>query len=179
MKLCLVRHAPLPPGIGLAGRRDLAAEFPDPAALEALRARIARFEPDQIWTSPALRCRQTATALGLTATARPELWEQSFGNWEGLAPSKIPDLGPLSTEELAHHRPEGGESFWDMVARVRPTLEEATGTTLIIAHAGTVRAALSMAFGASALSFSVAPLSLTVLDGAPACWSIEAVNWTA
>ncbi len=145
-----------------------------------MRERIEQLAPDQIWTSPALRCRQTVAALGLkNAHPRPELWEQSFGAWEGLPPDQIPDLGPLSTEDLARHRPEGGESFWDMAARVQPALQEAEGTVLIIAHAGTTRAALAMVVGASALSFAVAPLSLTILDGAPGCWSISTVNWTA
>lgn len=178
MKLCLLRHAPLPAGSGLAGRRDLSAHFPDPAALEALKSRLARESFDHIWSSPAKRCRETCAALGVSPVIQPDLWEQSFGAWEGLAPDQICDLGPLSTEALAAHCPPEGESFLQMAARVRPVLESASGTTLIVAHAGTVRAALAMVVGPAALSFSVAPLSLSVLDGTVGSWSIGSVNWT-
>ena len=45
---------------------------------------------------------------------------------------------------LAAHCPPGGESFLDMAARVTPALLDLPeGRTLIVAHAGTVRAARS------------------------------------
>ncbi|AGT09435.1 phosphoglycerate mutase [Paracoccus aminophilus JCM 7686] len=178
MKLCLLRHAPLPPGSGLAGRRDLAAVLPLAPELAALQARLQALAPTRIWSSPALRCRQTCAALGLEAETDPRLWEQDFGAWEQPG-TAIPDLGPLPLEELARHRPPGGESFADLVARTRPALEAMTGTALIIAHAGTVRAALSLVIGPAALSFAVAPLSLTVIEGSPGQWSVSFVNWTA
>lgn len=179
MRLCIVRHGPLPQGSGLAGRRDLSAHFPDPQALAALRNRLGRENITAVWSSPAKRCRETCAALGYAPDlVHPDLWEQSFGAWEGLAPEKIPDLGPLSTGELASHAPPEGESFLQMAARVRPVLESACGTTLIVAHAGTARAALAMVVGPAALSFSVAPLSLSILDGEAGIWSIGTFNWT-
>lgn len=108
----------------------------------------------------------------------PPLWEQDFGAWEEPG-ATIPDLGPLPPEALAAARPPGGESFLDMAARVQPVLEGARGTTAVIAHAGTVRAALALAIGPAALSFAVAPLSLTILARTPAGWAVEAVNRVA
>ncbi|MFN4102671.1 MAG: histidine phosphatase family protein, partial [Pararhodobacter sp.] len=81
-------------------------------------------------------------------------------------------------EALARHRPEGGESFLDMAARVQPLLDGLREDTLIVGHAGTVRAALALVVGAQALSFSVAPLSLTILRRAGDDWAVEAVNIT-
>ena len=54
------------------------------------------------------------------------------------------------------------------------------GTHVVIAHAGTVRAALAWATGsvAGALSFQIAPLSLTRFHVGPqGHWSVAEVNW--
>ena len=174
-RLLILRHAPLARP-GLAGRRDVDADCSDRAALDwaarALRGAGA------VWASPALRCRQTCAALGISPEYHPALWEQDFGQWEEPG-TVIPDLGPLPVAELAAHRPPGGESFLDMAARVQQVLTKAQGTTAIIAHAGTARAALAMVIGPAALSFSIAPLSLTILTRTPGGWAIEAVNRVA
>lgn len=138
---------------------------------------IRDFAPRQIWSSPARRCVQTCTALGLGAQLQPDLVEQDFGQWEGRPYADLPDLGPLDNARLAEFRPPEGESFHDMVARIRPVIENATGPTLIVAHAGTVRAALSLIVGDAALSFAVAPLSMTAITRhAQGQWSVEWVN---
>ncbi len=173
----ILRHAPsLADGL-MAGRRDVPADCRDHAALAR---QAARLHPAQVIASPALRCRQTAAALGLTPDRLdPALWEQDLGVWEGMDPARLPDLGPLSPDALAHHRPDGGESFDDMAARVIPVLHALDRDTVIVAHAGTVRAALSMVVGPAALSFAVAPLSLTVLQRAGTDWAVQTVNLCA
>lgn len=178
MQLTILRHArPINAG-RLAGRRDIDADCRDEAPFAWLRDRIGRGE--RVLCSPARRCLQTAAALGLPdPETREALWEQDYGVWEGMAHDTLPDLGDLPLVGLARHRPEGGESFDDMVARVQPELAALSGDTLLIAHAGTVRAALAMVVGPAALAFSVAPLSLTVLRRAAGSWAVEAVNLTA
>lgn len=171
-RLLIARHAPLAQA-GLAGRRDVAADCSDRAGLDWL---AAQFRGLPLLSSPALRCRQTCAAMGLQPRIVPALWEQDFGRWEIDGP---PDLGPLSPQALAAQRPAGGESFLDMAARVQPVLAKATGTVAILAHAGTVRAALALAVGPAALSFSVAPLSLSILSHSPGGWAVETVNRVA
>lgn len=105
---------------------------------------------------------------GAELTLDPRLWEQDFGAWEGLPSADLPDLGPLSRRELARHRPPGGESFADVCARVEPAMRALAGQggrVGILAHAGTVRAALALALGdiGAALAFEIAPLSVTHL----------------
>ena len=177
MRLMILRHAPsLAQGL-MAGRRDVPADCGDRAAFAR---QAARLHPAQVIASPALRCRQTAAALGLTLDRLdPALWEQDLGAWEGMDPARMPDLGRLSPDALARHRPDGGESFDDMAARVIPVLQALDRDTVIVAHAGTVRAALSMVVGPAALSFAVAPLSLTVLQRAGADWAVQTVNLCA
>ncbi|HWL55387.1 MAG TPA: histidine phosphatase family protein [Paracoccus sp. (in: a-proteobacteria)] len=171
-RLLIARHAPLA-SPGLAGRRDVAADCSDTRSLGWLGQQLVA---DRLWSSPALRCRQTCAAMDLRPEIVPELWEQDFGDWEQTG---ISDLGPLPPEALAVHRPPGGESFLDMAGRVQRVLAEASGTVAIVAHAGTVRAALALAVGPAALSFSVAPLSLTILSRSSGGWAVEAVNRVA
>lgn len=137
--------------------------------------------------SPAVRCRQTAEALwsGVEVVQDARLWEQDFGTQEGMPFADIPDLGPLSAQDLADHRPPGGESFADMVARITPALSELAaqareaGPVAVVAHAGTVRTGLAMALGAvpAALAFEVAPWSVTRLRVFEGGLSVVAVNW--
>lgn len=170
-ELTLIRHAPVVPDGRVYGRRDLAADLDDTASLDALRAMLP--PPARLITSPALRCRQTATALWPETDATPcaELWEQNFGTWEGLAFGDIPDLGPLPRTDLANHRPPGGESFADVCTRVAPAFEAmaSEGSATLVVHAGTVRAALALALGSvcGALAFEIAPLSVTRIARLP------------
>lgn len=178
VKLMILRHAPPLSNGRLAGRTDVEADCGDAAACDWMRARIGH--PGEVLCSPARRCRQTASALGLRADRTADwLWEQDYGAWEGLPYGELPDLGTLPPAELASHRPEGGESFDDMAARIHAGIAGLGRDTLLVAHAGTVRAALALVVGPAALSFSVAPLSLTVLRRAGAGWAVDAVNVTA
>lgn len=174
--IAILRHAPLAESGKIAGRRDIDADCSDTAALAAVRARLDLLRFDAVWSSPARRCLQTCRALDLTPQIRDSLWEQDFGQWEGIACEALPDLGARSTAELASFRPPDGESFDDMTGRVRPLLETAEGSLLIVAHAGTARAGLSLAVGAQAISFAIAPLSLTILTGSPGGWAVQGVN---
>jgi len=175
--LWFIRHGPALDEGCLAGRRDVPARVEGAAALAALMGR-----PQRVVTSPALRCRQTAAALwpDLPATADPRLWEQDFGAWEGRPYADLPDLGPLDAAALAAAAPHGGESFADLCARSLPALEVLEGVTAVVAHAGTIRAALARACGSvpAALAFQIAPLSLTRILASPAGWSVACVNRT-
>lgn len=182
-ELIMIRHAPALADAKLCGRTDVPADCTDGARIAAVRGAIG--SPGRILTSPAVRCRQTAAELWPEATPPSDarLWEQSFGAWEGRRYADLPDLGPLSTRELAHHRAPGGESFADVCGRVWPILAEleTENPIVIVAHAGTVRAALALALGSveAGLAFDVEPLSITRLRAFPdGKWAILSVNWT-
>lgn len=177
MRLKLLRHAPPVTDGRLAGRRDVDADCSGSTACARMRQMIG--DPGQVICSPAQRCLQTAAALGLDiAETNAAIWEQDYGDWEGQRYEDLPDLGALDPEQIAAHRPTGGESFNDMAARVLPELQALSNDTLIVAHAGTIRAALSLVVGPAALSFSVAPLSLTIMRNTGRGWAVEAVNLT-
>ncbi len=183
-ELLLIRHAPSRNGGRLAGRRDVPADCTNAhlvgllAAIGPVQHRIA---------SPALRCMQTAAALwpGMPAPETDvRLWEQDFGDWEGLALAEVPGLGPVTPDDLATKRPPNGESFVDLCTRTTPAFKELAtlgGRVAVVVHAGTVRAALALVLRSpgAALVFQIAPLSLTVITtGDGNDWSIGRVNWT-
>ena len=185
--LFLLRHAPADHRGRLCGRKDVSATIPEGPQIPALQ----HLMPDDCLriSSPALRCRQSTAAIWPDADIESDarLWEQDFGAHDGLAFDEIPDLGPQTLEELAHHRPPSGESFNDMVERMRPALGELshhaqnTGPVAVMAHAGIVRAALGIALGAphQGLAFDVQPLSVTRLRCMPQGFAIISVNWLA
>lgn len=180
-ELLMIRHAPSVDGGRLAGRRDVAADLTG-ARIAPLLAAIGAV--DRVITSPMQRCQQTAGALFAGWDDNANLREQDFGDWEGVLYTDLPDIGSLSGDELAAHRPPSGESFHDLCARVCPEIHglaaQNSGKRIaIVAHAGTIRAALSLAVGApAALSFQIANLSLTrlIILQSGLC-SIAGVNW--
>ena len=93
-ELILVRHAPVAEPGRLFGRTDVAARV-DPAAVLALREALPR--PARLISSPARRCRETAAAIwpDLSPETDARLWEQDFGDHDGLPFAEIPDIGPL------------------------------------------------------------------------------------
>lgn len=181
--LLMIRHARADEQGRLAGRRDVPA-LVDPGAAAALAALVGPV--DHVAVSPAMRCRLTAAALwpGRETEQDERLWEQDFGAWEGAAYDHLPDLGPMTQAELAVTAPPGGESFAQVCARITPAIEALAlrgGRIAVVAHAGTVRAALARALGSvpPALAFRVAPLSLTRIEAGPGGWAVDAVNLTA
>ena len=184
-RLLMIRHAPALHGGAMAGRRNVAADVSQTGRIAALRSLLDARNLSQILVSPALRCVQTAQALWPEHGAFAQdgrLWEQDFGAWEGVPFTDLPDLGPLSSEELAQHRPPEGESFLDLCARVTPALQElaqGSGCVAVIAHAGVIRAGLALALEAQApaLRFEIAPLSVTEISCVSGYgWSISGVN---
>ncbi|MEQ1715334.1 MAG: HaeII family restriction endonuclease, partial [Hyphomicrobium sp.] len=113
-ELLLIRHAPSLNGGRLAGRRDVPADCSDRPTFVGLQAAIGPVQHRIV--SPALRCMQTAAALwpGMPVPETDvRLWEQDFGDWEGVALAAMPDLGPLAPEALAalgdHNKSTNGE----------------------------------------------------------------------
>ena len=176
----MIRHAPADAGGRLCGRTEVPALAEGLRAAGRLRRILAEARPV---SSPARRCRQTAKAIwpGVEVELDERLREQDFGDWDGLPVTDVPDLGPLAAAELVLHRPPCGESFGDLCDRVRPALTalaDGGGTVAVVAHAGTVRAALALALGApaAALAFEVAPLSVTRLRRVPGGFAVICAN---
>lgn len=121
------------------------------------------------WTSPALRARQTAEALGLQATEVPALRDQDFGAWAGRAFEDVqrdePDtVGAWLVEPGA--TPPDGENFKSIATRTASLFDEQVaepGHTIAVTHPAVIRAAILHVLKAPLTGFrfiDVEPLSL-------------------
>lgn len=182
-----IRHAPVHTSGGrIYGQADLACDCGDAAVFAALARLLPR---DAVWvTSHLRRTHETAAALkaalgpgraGEAAQAPlvvPEFAEQHLGAWQGLDRAAFHAQRPADPSSYwfaaADERPPEGESFVDLVARVRAALDRLNAVCrgrdiVAVAHGGTIRAALTLALGIEpqqALAFAVENCSLTRLD---------------
>jgi broad specificity phosphatase PhoE len=106
-----------------------------------------------IWCSPLLRARQTASvigaAVGVTPAVIDDLIESARGEWEGKPQTVLAQDEPELFAAFEAGDPEfafpGGESIGSQVARTRSALAQVAAgpqPSLVVAHAGTIRAAL-------------------------------------
>jgi broad specificity phosphatase PhoE len=194
----LIRHALVdaPSRAMLYGAMDVAlcdATMREDAALYRwLAYRLPR--PASWVVSSLSRTRLTAAAIfaagypDQTLRVEADLREQELGAWQGLAHEALVQrlrhpphpFWPHAAEE----QPPGGESFAQVRARVAPLLdalaaEHAGGDVVVVAHGGTIRAALAHALDLTAhqaLVFSIRNLGLTRLEKHAADWRVVAVN---
>ncbi len=159
--------------------RDLARRLPRPAS----------------WiVTPLSRTRRTADAIFAAGypeqplAVEPSLIEQDLGEWQGMAHASIVDkltmpghpFWPLNGQET----PPGGESFAELLGRVAAGMERlatdyAGQDVVIVAHGGSIRAAVAHALGIgadNALHLSVYNLALTRIERTHGAWRVIAVN---
>jgi broad specificity phosphatase PhoE len=125
--------------------------------------------------------------------AEPDFAEQYLGDWQGIPHEALPALLTRPAHPFWPHageeQPPGGESFREVQARVAAVLERLATLLegqdiVIVAHGGSIRAALSHAMGLSpdqALVFSIKNLSLTRIEKHGLDWRVASVNeepWT-
>jgi len=181
-RLWLIRHAPVFGPSGVIPTLDAPADISDHAALSRLKSELP--SPHFAISSPARRARQTALALGLQDCSQQAFSEQDFGQWTGRGHDELRrDFGAAYDDfwrTPASSRPPDGESFVEQIGRVRTGIDALpAGDIIVVAHAGTIRAALAVALGIAAeaaLRFVIDPWSLTRLDRLNGGWRIVAVN---
>lgn len=155
MDLILVRHLRPVGGDGLCyGRTDLPARH-DASALKAI-ATLPR--PVRVVTSPLRRCRDLGCRLGsrfrVGVCVDPAWAEIDFGAWEGMRWADVPRAGlDAWAIDLLQARPHGGESVAMLLCRIRRALAHTAPGSLVVTHAGAIRAAL-VATGAGPAAWS-------------------------
>jgi broad specificity phosphatase PhoE len=106
-----------------------------------------------IWCSPLLRARQTASVVGHAIGVEPailqDLIESARGQWEGVSQTVLAQRTPELFAAFEAGDPDfafpGGESIRSQVLRTRRALAVVAAgpqPSLVVAHAGTIRAAL-------------------------------------
>ncbi len=145
LALTLVRHTATAASGTCYGISEvpLAASFPAEAA--AVIDRLA--QPARLVTSPAARCRTLAGLMadrwGLTPVVDPLWREMDFGRWEGVPWDAVPRAEiDAWLGNLVDARPHGGESVAMLRDRVRAAMAAVREETLVVTHAGPIRAAL-------------------------------------
>lgn len=167
------------------------AAFPDDEPLDERGAAQAAAAADRLraadrsWTSPALRARQTAAALRLSAAADPGLRDCDFGRWAGL---RLVDLQAQEPDAVASWigdpaaAPHGGESILDVLRRVAAWLDERRqdlGHGIAVTHPTVIRAAVIHVIGAPPHAFwriDVEPLSCTDLRRSGGRWTLRSTG---
>lgn len=130
-------------------------------ALRALIERDGGGPADYAWyASPLIRAIETMQIV-LAAFAPPHpdvsidplLVEISFGSLEGRLHADIVDevvTAPGRRDEgFWFHRPEGGENYDDLMARVAPFLTGLVGPSVVVAHGGVLRVVRHLIEGAA------------------------------
>jgi alpha-ribazole phosphatase len=95
--------------------------------------------------SPARRCRGLAEAIarrhGLKLQFDERLWEMNMGDWEGMAWKDIPrHLSEPWLKDPYNLPCPNGESFREVQARVTRALDGHGDETIVVCHAGPIRA---------------------------------------
>lgn len=142
----LLRHGPTEAEGRLIGSVDAAPRIEGVAACVARAAGLA---VDAVRSSDRARtlvpAGQIAAALGVTPEVDPGWRELDFGAWDGAALAAI-DAGALAAFQAdpARHTPPGGESWAALQARIADALAVIERPTLVVTHAGAMRAALAV-----------------------------------
>lgn len=166
--LWLLRHGPLDAAGAPIGWRD------DPPGAEAVRrwpavkAHLQGLGLARVLSSDLRRSREPAADLGLPHEPLRALREQSFGAWEGLPWSDNRDAATIYADPVTAV-PPGGEAYKTCAARAIAAAVAALDDrpTLILAHAGSLRAILAAWIGLPiprALDLAWDPYGLSCLD---------------
>jgi alpha-ribazole phosphatase len=142
------------------GHKDVDVTATGVAQLERVAERLASAPLRAVYSSTLRRSRQGAEQVakphGLDVRSLPEFREKHFGAWEGLTYDEVAERYP---EDWARWlvdppsvRPEGGESYAEMQARVLIALSDVMAShpgeaVALVAHGGVNRAILCHALG--------------------------------
>jgi broad specificity phosphatase PhoE len=196
----LIRHALVDPEArkSLYGTQDVAiCEATMLAQTEAYAALGRRLPRPATWlVTPLTRTLRTAQAIfgagypEAPLTVEPGLIEQSFGTLQGTPGVRLAEKLTLPAHDFwptaAAERPEGGESFDDVILRVGSVIEGLARThagqdIVAVCHGGVIRAAVAHVLqlgGEQALRLTVGNISLTRIERRGAAWRVVSANET-
>lgn len=135
-----------------------------PRGREQMHAALAEMPRwGAVVSSPARRCldfaREFAAERGMACRVDADWHELDFGDWEDLRPDQAAARDAAAHAAFVHdarrHAPPGGETLDALDARVGAALGRLGGTagapTLVVTHAGAMRAVLAQVLGLSDL----------------------------
>jgi broad specificity phosphatase PhoE len=185
-RLTLICHGSTDATRRAAFPRDEPLDERGKARAAELAAHLPRV--DCSWTSAELRARQTAEALGLSASVQPMLHECDYGRWAGKTLSEVAAQEPQAADAWLHDpatAPHGGESILDLMRRVAIWLTDEQARdqrSIVVTHSSIIRAAIVHVMDAPPRSFwrvDIGPLSVTHLTSSGGRWNIVSSGCTA
>jgi probable phosphoglycerate mutase len=154
MKIAMFRHGPTDWNAAhrIQGHTDIPLSDEGLRKMQGLRV---PFAAARIFSSPLLRARQSAAAMGFDhPILDARLMEQNWGRWEGLSLQAIAEQEGKDAFTRAGRRglfrPPGGESIGEVMARVDDFLRDAgreDGGAIALTHMGVLRGAYTLATG--------------------------------
>ncbi|GAA3058168.1 histidine phosphatase family protein [Streptomyces glomeratus] len=163
-------------------RFDDGDSIEDGAAVRAGSAALSLPAAARVFASPSVRCRETASALGLDASEDRELAGLDVARWRGRT---LDEVGAAEPEAVARWladpgaAPHGGESVRELCERVTrwwETTGSAEGRTLAVVEPEVVRAVVVHVLGAPEAAFwrvDVPPLTATECTGRSGRWNLR------
>jgi len=146
-RLILVRHPEVEDPRVISGQSEVRLSERGEASIPGIVAALPK--ATRVVASDLLRCRVLAETLarrdGLPVELDPRWREQSFGVFEGRTWGNVDGRAYLASWLTASV--PGGESLPKVVERVREAMRDLADGTVVIAHAGPIRCALSLARG--------------------------------
>ena len=196
----LIRHALVDPEARkyLYGTQDVGiCEDTMATQTQAYAALGRRLPRPAAWlVTPLSRTHRTAQAIfgagypEAPLAVEPDLIEQSFGALQGTPGARLAEKLSLPAHAFwptSHaERPEGGESFDDVILRVGAVMErlardQAGQDIVVVCHGGVIRAAVGHVLGLGgeqALRLTVGNISLTRIERRGAAWRVVSANET-
>lgn len=181
-------------GLPVGGRRYRGSGCDDPLSDSGWLQMFSAMGDGENWegivTSPLRRALDFADFYGnkeaLPVTIEPRFREIGMGRWEGLSPEEVktryPDEFMGYYKDPEKNRPSGGENltaFCNRVYLAMENLPESSRPILVIAHAGVIRAALSIALDGSNTAMMRVPVGYacrTRFRKTPLGWTIVSMN---
>ena len=136
----------------------------------------------RVLTSPGVRCRQTAQALGLDGARASAPAGLDAGRWRGLSLEEVGAAEPeavgrwLADADCAPHGGESVREMCDRVGRWLDALRDTDGRTVAVVEPEVVRAAVVHVLGLPGAAFwrlDVPPLTATELSGRAGRWNLR------
>ena len=154
MKIALFRHGPTEWNTErrIQGHTDNALSDEGLRKMQSVRV---PFPAARIFSSPQLRARQSAAAMGYdNPILDRRLMEQNWGRWEGMSLAAIVEKEGkdafIRAGRRGQFRPPGGESIDEVIARVDDFLRDIgrqESDAIAVTHMGVLRAAYTLATG--------------------------------
>ncbi len=157
------------------------ATFPIPAAQITSSLEPVPIRSVATLRGPELRCEQTTTGLGWSATVEQDLADLDLGDWAGADPVDMMTADPSTMTNFYSFttvRPPGGETVSELIARVGRLCDRdwPDGRTLLVTSPTVVKAAAVHLLGlptSAYFSLDVEPLSALSCSSFGGRWKLR------